>query len=216
MWQSEGALASNPEDEAGFLHRHLTLSRLLPPAPADLPPESPVDRLLRLAEPRQSPLSVRLEVQPLDQARNTRELKARPARRGRPLRLGDAVRLVYEVSRPCHVTLIDIGTAGAITVVLPNAWQTRSLVVSGGLQFLPSLHAPEFEFELAGTAGTERIVALATVESPPASLGPARDEPFRSLLPAEVDHLVDVVMKLDPAAWAASVCQFEVLELSAS
>ena len=38
-----------------------------------------------------------------------------------PFRLGEQIRIEFQTTRDCHVTLIDLGTGGGAAVVLPNA-----------------------------------------------------------------------------------------------
>jgi hypothetical protein len=208
-WQSEGAVLDKQDSKYGVLHHHLAFSRRLPAESVVSPAGNPIERLLGLAAPRNSPLSVRVEVQSANEARTTRDLKSRPVHRERPFRLGEAVQLVYEVGQECHVTILDIGTKGALTVVLPNAWRRDTRTAAGGVHYLPALDRPEFEFELMGRPGRERIFALATVE--PIPLQPPGNEPFRSLTSTDFEQLFATVQRLAPTAWAAGVCQFEVL-----
>jgi hypothetical protein len=208
-WAALGALPDEPPGSAALLHHHLAESLQLPDAPA--PAEAtPLERLLALARPRESALSIRLEPQ-FAAAPPLRDLQVGPPRLPRPFRLGDPVRFAFRASAECAVALVDVGTTGKVAVALPNCWQPQARARAGEVCWLPDPAAGNFEFTLSGQGGRERVVALAWRGRPPVPLAPAGDAAFRTLGEADLAGLCDAVERLPPGEWAACLCEFEIV-----
>jgi hypothetical protein len=212
-WHSDGPAPNPPPPDAGILHHHLALARCAGATEAGAAaPESPaVARLLALQTPPQSPLRVGLRAVPAAAAPGLRDVEASAAAPADTFRLGDRVRLEFTASADGHVTLIDVGTSGAVAVVRPNAWRRDTAIAGGSLGSLPSATSPEFEYRLSGRLGVERVKALLTRQPlPPEWLLPEGGQGTRPLTSAEVERLVAAVEQLPPTDWAAAVCAFRV------
>ena len=172
-------------------------------------PPSALERLLALAGPRASRSSVRVDVQRADEPR-TREISVRPRRMARGLRLGDAVVFVVRTSEDSSLALIDIGTGGTVSAVLPNAGNLAPHARAGEAVLFPG-PADDFDFVLEGRPGRERMLALAWRGELRAALRPQGEATFRVLPAEEVAALCDAVGQLAHDDWAACVCEFEIL-----
>ena len=100
--------------------------------------------------------------------------------------------------------LIDIGTSGAISVVLPNRWALKATAGADHPGLFPDAGTGDFDFELAGPPGLERVVALAWEGKLSAPLSPSGEHPFRELPPSEVAALCGVVVAGLPPELARS------------
>lgn len=107
------------------------------------------------------------------------------------------------------MTLIDVGTSGAVTVLLPNAFGTSTQTRAGVVRLLPDADAPEFDLELGGPPGQERVLAIATADPLPLP-PPQGDDAFRRLDEGDVTGLEQALAARPPDRWAAADCQFEV------
>jgi hypothetical protein len=206
-WDVRGPDPESPGGSVGALHHLLSESRRLTPPP---PTPDALARLLALRTPATSPLRVQVRAEPAGSAGGMRDVDVVPGDAGRPFRLGDAIRFVFEVGGRCHLALIDVGTRGTAAVVWPNAWQRDTVVESGRAYSLPRTEAPEFVLRLTGLPGVERVVAVVTAAPLAAPLLPAAGAGFRKLAPAELVSLADEVAGRDPATWAVATCEFAI------
>ncbi len=77
---------------------------------------------------------------------------------------GDTVSFVANVDKPCHLTLIDIGTSGKITIIFPNEWHAESMIEPGKDYVVPPADA-NFRFRLVGPVDQLEVVkAIASLE----------------------------------------------------
>src|SRR5262249_43595529 len=152
-------------------------------------PGAGLEALLALANPvGAASLGVQLQALAADATpATTRDLIVGSTRPNRPFRLGDRVRFSFWTAIACHVALLDIGTTGTVSVILPNRWRVHGRAEGGRVHEVPSRATPEFEFTLGGPPGRERVLAIATLHEPPVPLQPEEGSPFRTLSPAEID-----------------------------
>lgn len=213
-WEEEGPRPAPPAPEEGLLHHLLCGSRTLPeaalpPAPGpSLALRRAVDRLSALAEPRQQGLSVR--VRPHHAGGDWRDVTVSAARTERPFRLRDEVCFSFQVDRDSHVTLIDVGTSGAVAVLLPNGFSPRARAEAGRVHRIPGDEFTGFVLTLDGVPGRERLVALATKQPVPVTLLPPPGQAFRSLDGPALEALTDAVRRLEGGSWGAAVCDFTI------
>ncbi|HEX4590821.1 MAG TPA: DUF4384 domain-containing protein, partial [Gemmataceae bacterium] len=158
-------------------------------------------------EPRASSLAIRLDLA-AGEVPAVRDLA--PRRLAGPIRVGDAVEFRFLTDRPCAVALIDVGTSGAVNVLLPNQWSPPATVAAGQVSLFPDA-AAEFDFEPTGPLGTERVVALAWQGELTARLAPLGDAPFRALSAVDVTELCRLIQAMPPERWSACVTTFEVV-----
>jgi hypothetical protein len=84
-------------------------------------------------------------------------------------KIGEHMQISFWVSRPLYVTIMDITPDGEVTQIFPNAYQTNNYAQPGFIYTIPPTEA-EFEIEITGPPGTDRIKAIAT--DAPVSLKP--------------------------------------------
>jgi hypothetical protein len=84
-------------------------------------------------------------------------------------KIGDIIRLCARVNRDCYLSLINIGTSGNISVLLPNRLHTESIVRSGEVVAFPDIR-DTFKYRLKGPVGSEKVIAIAA--SVPLRLAP--------------------------------------------
>jgi hypothetical protein len=208
-WQAHGPSPDPPGPEAGILHHHLAHARRAGDGAAD--EDSPtVTRLLALRSPK-SPLRVSLRAVAAAAAPATRDVAVTTPAADGVFRLGDRIRFEFSASADGHVTLIDVGTSGAVTVIRPNAWHRDTSVEANRSYSLPNATAPEFDYRLTGRLGVERVAALLTRQPLPAGLLlPDAGQGTRRLTDEEVERVVSAVEQLPAAEWAAAVSEFAI------
>jgi hypothetical protein len=209
-WTWTGPRLTDPAGALGLLHHHLAGSARQVPESAPAPEPSPVERLTALAKPRGSGLAIRLELvrDPAAALPAVRDLT--PVRLNRPVRVGDVVVFRFRADRPCGVALIDIGTSGAVSVVLPNRWVRAATVPAEQPVLFPDPQTDEFDFEVSGPPGIERVVAVGWEGRLSVPLAPDGEHPFRSLAPDQVAAFCSAVSALAPDRWGACAVEFEV------
>jgi hypothetical protein len=207
-WKSGGPLPEATAGTTSLLHHHLVASLLVPAAAAaEL---SPTERLLALAEPRGSRCSVRVELRHAD-AEPPTDLSSGPARQAQPFRVGAEVCYYLQAGQDCQVALIDVGTGGSTSVLLPSAVLARTDVRANQVLAFPDAARDGVAIEVGGPAGRERGVALAFTRGAPRALAPPPGEDLRVLSAAEVASLCEELARRDPGEWAAAACDFEVV-----
>jgi hypothetical protein len=207
-WDIRGPDPAAPDPAVAVLHHHLSQSReTVAGAPRTA---EPITRLLALQTPAASPLQIYLEVQRAEGLTTSRDVTPAVFVPDPSFRLGERIRFAFRTSRRCHLTLIDIGTSGAVAVIWPNSWHGETLVEGEKAYFLPHFELPEFEFRLSGLPGTERVLAVATLMPLSVPLQPRPGAAFRELSAPEILALADEVACRNPATWAVGQCEFTV------
>lgn len=143
-----------------------------------------------------------------------RDIEIATARRD-SYRVGDDITIWFRAARDCHVTLLNLGTSGKLTMLFPNAIHRDNFVRGGDLHCVPG---PDygFSYKLAGPAGTERLKAVATLEA--GTLLDAASEwatgPFAvhvaSAAPRDIEIVRTRAESLPRTAWAEAHWEFTV------
>lgn len=76
-------------------------------------------------------------------------------------RIGEKMRVSVRANQDCYLTIIDVGTSGAATVIFPNLQHPANAVKAGETYVIPDPSAG-FEFEVSGPAGAELLRAVAS------------------------------------------------------
>lgn len=167
------------------------------------------DKLANLVN-TQKPFKLRLALAPRPQEEE-KEKKPRTK-----YKVGESVKIEYEVEKDCYLTLIDIGTSGKAHVILPNSLQVDNFVRGGKV-----LLYPEGGWDVAamiqGPAGTERIKAFATLD--PVNLFDINLKDMSNLFHTmSEDNLADRVTKLrkkldsmDGSRWTEALIEFKIV-----
>jgi hypothetical protein len=119
-------------------------------------------------------VAIQLWVQPAGQ-RAQRNVEPPPDGGARTWYVGDRLRVCAVVSRGCHLTLVSVGAAGDVRVLLPNSFEAETAVRAGQLVTFPGPGAG-FDLELLGPPGRERVIALTSARPlrlTPQDFGPA-------------------------------------------
>lgn len=95
---------------------------------------------------------------------------------------GDTLRIFARSSEDAYLTILNIGTSGATSIIFPNQHQTDNRVRAGQTIQIPGPGAP-FSFQVSGPDGKDVIKVFATPEplSLDGALALTGQGPFRSI-----------------------------------
>lgn len=130
--------------------------------------------------------------------------------------IGDRVNIVFEASRDCYLTLLNVGTSGKLTILFPNAMQPDNRIAAGQSHAIPGT-SYGFEYVLQGPPGREMLKAVATLE--PVALIESSFAPDGSLFREErataaardIAVVKTKTQEMAPDAWAEAHLEFDVL-----
>jgi hypothetical protein len=131
-------------------------------------------------------------------------------------RIGETVRFQLKTNRDAHITLVDIGTSGGITMLFPNRFHQSHFVKGGETVTIPPPDAG-FNLVVDGPPGIEQVRVIATEE--PVKFHPddfpGQRGTFRSLSRGESRILTrDITAeraKVLPSRWAEDVITLQIL-----
>jgi Domain of unknown function (DUF4384) len=115
----------------------------------------------------------------------TRGVGVRPA--VPPLHVGDDIRILVRANQDCHVSLVNFGSGGDVTVLLPNAFHDDTHAGAGTWHRFPA-EGHSYTYPLLGPPGREKVIALASTH--PLALDPrhfAQEGPFAAITAAARD-----------------------------
>jgi hypothetical protein len=149
---------------------------------------------------------------PLDGARDI-AITAKKKKAG--YRTGQKIVVGFRASQDCYLTLLNIGTSGKLTVLFPNSLHSENFIQAGREYRIPEFDN-EFEYELQGPPGVEKLKAMATLQrvallesnfAPDGSL-------FRTVDATTGARDIGVMQKkmasVPKAEWAEDACEFSV------
>lgn len=84
-------------------------------------------------------------------------------------RVGDALKISFQVTAPMHVRIVSTSSAGRTDTLFPNPYQTDDLLKPGPSYQMPPANAP-FTLNITGPAGTDKIMAIASPQPIPSDL----------------------------------------------
>lgn len=113
------------------------------------------------SKPSSGEMDVQLWIQPEAKRNLTRDISIVPKDDVHNWQIGQKIRLCAQVNRDCYLSLINIGTTGDVTILIPNSWQAETAVRAGEVVMFPSPQA-NFSFEIMGPPGRERVIAIAS------------------------------------------------------
>jgi hypothetical protein len=127
-------------------------------------------------------------------------------------RIGDKINMFFRAEKDCYLTLINYGTSGKLTVLLPNSLSQDNFVKGGRIYAIPG-HDYPFEYVLSGPSGTEKIKAIGTTRKINLmNLTYSKEEVFHTSSAAARDIRV-VAKNMNGAApneWSEAMCDIEV------
>lgn len=127
--------------------------------------------------------------------------------------IGDTVRFCLWSEHDCYVTLLNIGSSGRITVLLPNKFRPDNRVPGGTTVRFPEPDWP-CKFRQNGPAGREQIIALATrdpFDPFRGDFGPAFLQPGDESLDHAAKRIRAKLLETDGFVWSEARCSFRVL-----
>ena len=130
-------------------------------------------------------------------------------------RIGNSIVVGFRATRDCYVTLINLGTSGALTILFPNAYQSDNFVRGGDLYHIPA-DGSGVDFVLQGPAGVERLKAIATLSKVPlleshfTPDGAFFDTRPAGAAPRDIAVVQRRVERLEPASWTEATAEFAV------
>lgn len=125
-------------------------------------------------------VDIQLWVEPAERRGVTRDITIASAEDVNTWYIGDRVRVCARVNRDCHLALVNVGTSGKVTVLIPNKYHRGTAARTGEVVAFPG---PNIHFELLGPPGRERLIAIAS------------DQPL-SLRPKDFDQSSELICAL--------------------
>jgi len=127
-------------------------------------------------------------------------------------KIGDKINLYFNSERDCYLTLMNYGTSGKLTILLPNAIHQDNFIKGGRTYAIPGDEYP-FDYELSGPAGTEKIKAIATTQKLNLiDLSYKAGEIFPTSKAAAKDISVVAKKIENTKGWAEAECEMTVIE----
>lgn len=127
-------------------------------------------------------------------------------------KIGNKINIYFRSEKDCYLTLINYGTSGKLTVLLPNALFPDNFIKGDRIYAIPGQDYP-FEYILSGPPGIERIKSIATTRKINLmDMTYNKGEVFSTSRAAARD--ISVVAKnietAIPEEWAEAVCEVKV------
>lgn len=130
-------------------------------------------------------------------------------------RTGQKIVVGFRSNQDCYLTLLNIGTSGKLTVLFPNASHADNFIVAGRDYRIPETDS-DFEYELQGPTGVEKLKAVATLKKVPllesnfASDGSIFRTVDASTGARDIGVLQKKIASVPKTEWAEAACEFSV------
>jgi len=129
--------------------------------------------------------------------------------------IGEMIVITVRASQNCYLTLYDISTEGEVTQIFPNRFAQDSKLEGGIAYRIPS-QQDQFDFEIIGPPGMERVRAIGSIEDVNFSEGRKIDEtetfPRISQDSDQFDQSLSQKLETIPTErWAESSVTFQVV-----
>lgn len=148
-------------------------------------------------------------------ATGARDISVTAKKKKADYRIGQKIVVGFRASRDCYLTLLNVGTSGKLTVLFPNSAHPDNFIQAGRDYHIPEAD-DDFEYELQGPPGVEKLKAVATVKKIPlleSSFAPDGSL-FRCVPATDGARDICVVQKkvasIPEAEWAENACEFSV------
>ena len=115
---------------------------------------------------------------------------------------GDQLVLTIVADRSCYLTILDIGTSGKVSVLLPNEYSGDNRLQAGEARRFPAPGRDGFQFTVTPPPGEERLVVIATTR--PRQITPADLKRY----PSTNGRFTGSVIKGSGLQWACAVAKF--------
>jgi serine/threonine protein kinase len=154
------------------------------------------------------PLSLKARHEERSQQR--RSLGAKPKRAQYSYRLGDELCLAFDIRREGYLTLMDQGPEGIIYCLSPSQFAPNTRIESGRF-YLPQEESPYPAFELSGSVGKEKLLAIITDEPLGLDwLSHDADTPARVVSADDIEYLFARLGELGEDRWHGLASYFEI------
>jgi len=102
--------------------------------------------------------TLHLAVEPATSTHHPRNIGIRPDRKA--FAIGDEIRILVLANCDCYLSLVNIGPAGTLTILLPSEFQTEAKLRAGQWHTFPPL---EYGYKLPamGPVGIEKLIGIA-------------------------------------------------------
>ncbi len=77
--------------------------------------------------------------------------------------VGEKIIISVSATQDCYLTLYDISTIGEVTQIFPNQYATDNFIQGGHTYPIPD-QEDNFDFEITGPGGMERVRGVCTIE----------------------------------------------------
>ncbi|ODS32047.1 MAG: serine/threonine protein kinase [Candidatus Scalindua rubra] len=171
-----------------------------------------IENLLNI-KPERQPFTIKVWVD-LGTGSQTRDIKV--VRKEKGYKMGDHVTIKFTSTKDCYLTLFNLGTSRAITRIFPNELHRENFIQADRVYRIPD-DDHEFDYELTGPPGVERLKAFASLESLNLTeryLFNKRDEIFLMIDSQRFLRDIKVTARrlqdLPENSWAEDWCEFRV------
>ena len=131
------------------------------------------------------------------------------------LYVGDAVKIKFESEKDCYLTLVDMGTSGNASIILPNIFNIDNFIKGGRPFYFPE-GGDDVAAMIQGPEGIEMIKAFATLK--PLNLFDLDFNNLNNLSLTMTGHALSekaekIANKLDKEpseSWCDAICEFRI------
>lgn len=161
-----------------------------------------------------SDLKVELWTAPLP-PEGARDIAVASKKKSAAYRTGQKIVVGFRANQDCFLTLLNVGTSGKLTVLFPNSLHSDNFIQANRDYRIPESDN-EFEYELQGPAGVEKLKAVATLKkvSLLESNFAADGSLFRTVDATTGARDISVIQKkitsVPKTEWAEAACEFSV------
>lgn len=173
-----------------------------------------------IAEETKSKQVVAEKIQKIKNPKSDFQIKLAVNKKDATYKAGEVIKLKFNSTKDCYLTLIDVGTDGKVTIFFPNKFQKDIKIKAGETYSVPGKDA-KWLLRVKGPAGKEVIKAIATLDKKELikkeDLEPATDEaPFQVVDDEKVENVsknISVELKpVDTKKWAEAEQVIKVIE----
>jgi hypothetical protein len=125
-------------------------------------------------------------------------------------RLGSRVRLMLELDRDAHLTLIDLGPEGICYGLCPSVFASEARLPAG-THVLPQPSSPYESFLITGRPGREQLIAILSQSALDLPWGEwSAERPARELTERDLAALLEQLRALPGDSWTSVATYFEI------
>lgn len=160
-------------------------------------------------------LSINLYAEKIYDSGMSRDIEAVPEESKSSFNIGDKINIVFNSSKDCYLTLLNIGTSGKLTILFPNKLHQDNFIKGGQTYKIPG-NEYGFEYQLKGPQGIEKLKAIVTeskINFIDTHFSPA-GELFNTVSPGAAARDINIIEKkieeLPDGKWNESYFEFKI------